>query len=281
MVNVLKDAFGPDTDDEDDIDNDGEGMITGEEDDNDEPEDDQDDENDDQDGENGDGEGDPPSDPAGEAAAAPVVPPAGFVPVQAVTAARAKNRELEAELNQLRQQYDPAFQVPEAGTPEYQRYQQEVVQREIINTNLNASERFARKAHGEALVDSTKEWFESLAASNPQRAAQILTSEDPYEEAISEYNKSKEQETELEGYRAWVAAGKPTTPPPVPPKKPIKPSEFAARQASEAAKTPPPRTKAAPPKTLLDAPSAGGAKGIKTGPVGVGVAFRDTFGNKG
>ena len=207
-------------------------------------------------------------------------PPAGFVPVKAVQDLRQKNRDLEAQVLAVRREYDPAFKAPEKDDPGYEAYQESLRAQERVNSNLNASERYARRTYGEEKVDTVKDWFETLANSNPQRAGEILTSDDPYEEAIKAYDATHAEQTELEEFRAWKAAKAnggepPVAPPPAPPApKVMTPSEQKAAQAAAD------QARNAPPKTLATARDAGnGGKGKPAEKTGAGTAFDDAFDN--
>lgn len=233
------------------------------------PEDDQDEDLD----PDADDETPPAETPAEEA---PVAPP--VVPASVVKKLRDDKRALQAQLQQLRQQYDPAFQAPDPTDPGYATWQANNEAMIRINATLDTSERYARKTHGEEKIDAVKEWFETLCATDPQRGAEILNSEDPYEEAIAEYDKTRVDEDELAEFRAWKAAGKTGTPasPPAPPKKaPVPPSQFKLK--TPAPKPAPRQAPPPPPQGLSSIPNSGGKKSGKGEAIGSQAAFDDTF----
>lgn len=198
----------------------------------------------------------PPASPTEPPAAEPVqaepgskpVEP-GFVPVTAMLDERDKRKQLEQELEQYRSQQkqteQPAppdiFEDPEG----WQAYQAQQFQGALYSQRLDMSYRFAAQSHGQETVDAAMEWGMKRCASDPHFNAMVMNNPDPVGFAVQQYQReqvaSQVDLSEFEQFKAWKQAQEAVTPPAINPQ-------------------------VTPPKSIVSAPSAGGAQQIAMGP---------------
>lgn len=168
---------------------------------------------------------------------------------------------------------EPEFVVPDPvkQPAEYAAYQETMFQFNLMNERMNNSEKFARKEHGNELIDKVRDYATTRMDTDPQFANLVTTSADPYEEAVKAYREAEE----LKEYRTWVANGKkpleqPGTPPVAQPTPQSQPAPVLVAPVAK------PQPVVEPlPGSIVDQPSSGGITAVPTGP---GTAFDDTFG---
>lgn len=182
-----------------------------------------------------------------ETPAEPAKPEPGFVPFAAVLDERDKRKELQAEIERMRQA-QPAptpqaipdmFEDPEgytsalATTFEQKLYQQQ----------LNMSDRFAQNQYGEELTTAAKQWAFEKCNTDPYFNAKVRESGDPVGYAVKEYQRDQIVSTvtpdDFKQFTAWKQAQAGLTPAPT------------AQETPSPAKP--------PPRSLASAPSAGPA----------------------
>lgn len=192
-----------------------------------------------------------PAEPVAEPApvetpAEPAKPEPGFVPFAAVLDERDKRKELQAEIERMRQA-QPAptpqaipdmFEDPEgytsalATTFEQKLYQQQ----------LNMSDRFAQNQYGEELTTAAKQWAFEKCNTDPYFNAKVRESGDPVGYAVKEYQRDQIVSTvtpdDFKQFTAWKQAQ-------------------ATMATPTAQETPSPAKP--PPRSLASAPSAGPA----------------------
>jgi len=160
------------------------------------------------------------------------------------------------------------------------------IQLNTVNVTLNTSERFARKEHGNEVVDKVRDWALAKFETDPSFATKVLTDPDPYEVAIKAYNDEQlsavtskidpeilkgldeEEIALLRKHRAEKSGG----------------GQNAGGSTAETnqprgddGKFAAPRRKVdAPPGSIISEPSGGKSAGEPA--VGEGVAFLDAFG---
>lgn len=182
-----------------------------------------------------------------------------MVPVSAVQQERERRQAAEARLAAL----EAAQSAPEMPDPEYDpaAYQQAIasqLQFQVQQDRLNMSEDFARQKHGEPLVDEAKQWALDQIKTRPGFHQEVLTSRNPYEFVVQSFRKDQ-------------IASKITDP--------AQFDQFLAWQQAQAAINPAPTAPSLtpvviPPRSQVNAPSAGGVTHVPQGP---GQAFDALF----
>ncbi len=190
---------------------------------------------------------------AGETPTLQVTPPAqpepGHVPVAALLDERDKRKALERQLADLK------AQTPEGPAPEPTPAQQMWALRMDVSRELMVSQ------HGEAEAQALHEWGEAKCGSDPHFNAQVYASKNPY--AFIRQARQREMllaevsPDDLEDYKAWKAA----------------------KANGQATPTPQPTLQPTPtpPRSLANAPNAGGAGAVAETPLGPGAAFSQTI----
>jgi hypothetical protein len=242
-----------------------------------------------------------PAEPAAEAPAGQGEPAAEpkMVPIEALHEARRRAQEAEERLSRVG---TPAKEGEEQAPPprrfrdpkeDPEGFAEDVfgnVQMNLVNQTINMSERFARKEHGDELIDKVRDWALAGFDNDPAFAQRVLTDPDPYGVAITEYNRhvaadraSKLPQEVLEGLddeelamlRSHRAAKQAAT---TPSGGSTAGNSSQPRDDKGQFQAPPPRRQVeAPPASLTDAPGTS-RRGHGAIPTGQGVAFGDTFG---
>jgi len=196
-----------------------------------------------------------PSPPAEQPANAA---PEGYVPLAALLAERDKWKALEAQIPKPQAAPPPVIGPAPDVFADPEGFQAWNDQR-IVNATLNISEVMAREKYGEELVDAAKSWATEQFQTRPGFAQEVLSKPHPYGFAVQQYqmNQSVSQlggdPERIKAFLAWEQAQ-------------------SAQQGAAPAVPPPPQER--PPKSIANAPSAGGTQHIAVGP---GVAFDDTI----
>lgn len=208
----------------------------------------------------------------------------GMVPHGALHAARekakAKQSALQAEIDALKaagtkpevkadETVDEEFVPPDPAKDPvgYAKYMDQRIEINTLNTNLNFSERFARKEHGNEKVDEAFAWFQSMAPQYPDVYNKTIRSQDPYGEMMSMYANVKQTEElreidpdKLAAFRAWEAAN----------------AKVSTDDKSQKTQPDDKSTKKTPPKSIASGSTDGGKKEPE-GDTGPGVAFGNAF----
>jgi hypothetical protein len=208
--------------------------------------------------------------PTAQPATPPVVPEGTpkeepiMVPLAALHETRDKVKALEAQLEQFRPRPQPqqpvAIPDPLDDPEGYHLFQEQRVQQAIFNNTLNISEEMARGTHGDELVNAAQQWAQQQFAANPALYAEFSQQRNPYGYIVQQYQRQQMlsrlggDPKEIEAYLAWKQAS-------------------AATQQQPAAPAANPATPA-PPRSIVDAPSAGGVQHTASGP---GVAFDEVI----
>lgn len=252
-------------------------------------------------GKNKDGEGDEGEEagktPTGEETDQNDVTPDadGKVPHGALHAERERRKAKEAELaainaelqalknspppvkqpeNNQQQEQEVKIPDPKEDPEGYHRFMEERAEFRALNQNLNLSERFARKNHGDEIVEAGLEWLKGVAQKSPALHREIVLSDDPYEKMIelktsAELQQSAEglnmSKDDVEAFRKWQEAQKSV--------KNGKNSEGGKTTAQSQSQQPKGDT---PPASIVDDVADGGGKAPE-GKVGGGTAFDNTF----
>lgn len=182
-----------------------------------------------------------------EAAPEPAKPEPGFVPFAAVLDERDKRKELQAEIERMRQAQPAAqpqplpdmFEDPEGYTSALA----QTFEHRIYQTQLQMSERFARNQYGEELTTAAKEWAIEKCNHDPHFNAKVRESGDPVGYAVQEYQRdqivSSVTPDDFAQFTAWKQA--------------------QAGLAQPATQQEPTSQAKPPPRSLASAPSAGPA----------------------
>ncbi|OWQ98013.1 hypothetical protein [Sphingopyxis witflariensis] len=182
-----------------------------------------------------------------EPAPEPAKPEPGFVPFAAVLDERDKRKELQAEIERMRQAQPAAqpqpipdmFEDPEGYTSALA----QTFEQRIYQTQLQMSDRFAQNQYGEELTTAAKQWAFEKCNQDPHFNAKVRESGDPVGYAVKEYQRdqiaSNVTQDDFTQFMAWKQAQAGLTPAPTPSDNPspAKP----------------------PPRSLASAPSAGPA----------------------
>lgn len=184
------------------------------------------------------------------------------VPIKAMLDERDRYREekqrreqLERELAALRQKEPEkapdVFEDPEG----YRRHIEQQNAYQVARLRFEMSEEMALGRHGADVVAQAKEWALQKAKSEPWFEQRILSSRNPYEFIVAEYKREtrfgKVDDSEWDQFQKWKEAQAQISP------------------APEATSKPP-----TPPKSIANAPSAGGVAAVAIGP---GRAFDEMF----
>lgn len=216
---------------------------------------------------------DPPRAPDGKFISpkdAPLTPAAepGHVPISALLDEREKRQQSEREIERLNEQLRSNQPPPEA--PQIDEDTARLVETRVLSSKLDISEDMARQRHGDELVEAAQKWGRERMAKSPDFAREVLSERNPYERVVQEYQRDQIVQSlkpgDLDAFRAWQAAQ--ANPPAIQPV--IEPAAPALVPAA-------PPAPAAPPRSIAQAPSAGGMQTVPSGP---GQAFDSLF-NKG
>jgi hypothetical protein len=203
----------------------------------------------------------PEAPPAAEAPPAPPsAPPApepGHVPISAMLDEREKRQALERQLAEIQaKQKEAQAQAQATELPADVRQAQQLwalrmdVSRELIASQV-----------GEAEAQALHDWGVAKCDADPHFNAQVFASKNPY--AFLRQARQREQllaevsPDDLDDYRAWKAA--------------------KAQGSQAPAPTPQPTPVPTPPRSLADAPNAGGGGATPETPMGPGAAFASTI----
>lgn len=216
-----------------------------------------------------------PAPAATPAPATPVQPEPGHVPISAMLDEREKRQAAERALAalQAKQAAEPAPQRPDAtADPEAARkFDQNEMEMRLFAQNREFSRRFAVKEYGAETVAKVQEWAGARCDTDKAFNAKLLASDDPYELSVQEWKREQLLATvkpdDLDDYLAWRAAKDAGT---------LTPAHPAPAPATTVA--PPAPVSPPPPRSLVNAPSAGGADHTPSGP---GRAFDTLFSRKG
>jgi hypothetical protein len=177
----------------------------------------------------------------------PAPPPEpGHVPVAALLDERDKRKAAEKRLAEIE-----AGRKADVPPPEQTTAQQLWAVRMDLSRELLASQ------IGEAEVEALHQWGFEKCGSDPLFNQQVLQSKNPY--AFLRQARQREQllaevsPDDLDDYKAWKAA--------------------KAQGAQAPAPTPQPTPVPTPPRSLANAPNAGGAGALSETPMGPGAAF--------
>lgn len=196
----------------------------------------------------------PVSQPAPAPAAEQPKPEPGHVPLSALMDERDKRKAAEDRARALEEQQpakEPAYLDPDTENA-------------LLQLRLNTSEELVRDKEGDETVDAAKAWAIERFKTSPAYQAEVLAKPNPYKFVVAEHKAHlKLQATQdidlsdLDAFKAWKAAGGTSAAPPA--------------QAQQ----PPPTQQASPPRSLAQAPSAGGD--VDTRPQGPGSSFKALF----
>jgi hypothetical protein len=199
-----------------------------------------------------------------------------MVPLSALLKERNKRQEKPAAPAAAAEE-PVEVEIPDPATDPkgYFDYQQSVITTNIVNNNLNVSERFARKEHPAELVDAVRTWALAKFDTDPEYAKKVLFDADPYGVAIADYQ-AEQRGNKLQGLTdaeidelIAIREGKGSTQTPAAgaAQKPAAEKPPAAQQKQDEAK---------PPRTIAEETNAGG-KTVDT-VAGPGKAFDSVFG---
>lgn len=154
-------------------------------------------------------EAEAPSDVEGDEATgedgAPPAPAekAGSVPLTALSDERKKRQALQAELDELKRQFQAAQQQTQtAPTPEKVpdlfedpearlRYHEQQAQRQALDYHLNTSELMAREKHGDQAVETATQAFREAIQKEPWLRQQLQQQRHPYGWIVSWHQQSQ------------------------------------------------------------------------------------------
>lgn len=189
----------------------------------------------------------------------------GDVPISALLDERERRQKAERETEQLQERLRSLS--PQVESPAIDDETANQIRIATLNTRLDISEDMARQRHGEEMIDQVQAWTKERMAASPAYANEVLSSRNPYEKAVQDYQRDQVVQSlkpgDLEQFRAWQAAQAVGAQPPADPAAPLAP-------VAAAPPTPPPT----PPRSIASAPSAGGAQAVPTGP---GQAYDAVF----
>lgn len=180
--------------------------------------------------------------------------PDGYVPLAALTDLR---KEFNSFKQSVQQQAPPPPPAPDhyADPDGYRAW----ADNQQIAERVEWSRQLAEVRHGPELVAQAQEWAADRFNRDPIFQQRAAIERDPYSFAIAEYQQAQALQMLsdpklLEQFRAF-ASGRASTP--------------------QAATPPPPQSPIAPPPSITQAPAAGGAQSVPTGP---GQAYGAIFG---
>jgi hypothetical protein len=189
---------------------------------------------------------------AGETPTLQVTPPPpepGHVPVAALLDERDKRKALEKRLADLEAERKTEGPAPEPTTAQ-----------QMWGLRMDVSRELMVSQHGEAEAQALHEWGEAKCGSDPHFNAQVYASKNPY--AFLRQARQREMllaevsPDDLDDYKAWKAS---------------------KAQGGSPAPTPQPTPTPTPPRSLANAPNAGGAGAVAETPMGPGAAFASTI----
>lgn len=135
------------------------------------------------------------------------------VPLTALLAERERRQGAERERDELRARHTtqegglPEIVIPDPAVdlPGYIRVQQGINNMQLLNERMNVSERFARKEHGNEMVDKAMEWALGQFEANPAYEEQIMGQPDPYDVVIKDFQgRQRVAETEGDEYKQFL-----------------------------------------------------------------------------
>jgi hypothetical protein len=181
----------------------------------------------------------------------PPPPEPGHVPVAALLDERDKRKALEKRLADLEAERKTEGHAPEPTTAQ-----------QMWALRMDVSRELMVSQHGEAEAQALHEWGEAKCGSDPHFNAQVYASKNPY--AFIRQARQREMllaevsPDDLDDYKAWKASkAQGGSPAPTP----------------QATPSPTPT----PPRSLANAPNAGGAGAVAETPMGPGAAFASTI----
>ena len=168
-----------------------------------------------------------------------VKPEPGHVPMAALLDERDKRKALESRLAEFERMQAPQAPDPNLDPVAWQQHQLQGVHQAVIDTRLNMSEVAAKRHYGAELTEAAKTWALDQFQANPAFQAQVLNNPDPYDYAITAYQRdqiaSQVTVDDFKAFSAWKTA--------------------QAQVAAAPAATP----QSAPvPRSIASTPSAGG-----------------------
>ena len=163
----------------------------------------------------------------------------GFVPEATLMAEKERRRALESRLADMERAQASPPPDPNLDPVGYQQHEMQSVRQEVIDTKLNMSESAAKRHYGPELTEQAKQWALEQFQSNPSFQTQVLNNPDPYDYAITAYQReqiaSQVTADDFKAFSAWKTA--------------------QAQVAAAPAATP----QSAPvPRSIASTPSAGG-----------------------
>jgi hypothetical protein len=166
-------------------------------------------------------------------------PETGHIPISALLDEREKRKALESRLAEFERMQAPQAPDPNLDPVGWQQSQIQGVHQAVIDTRLNMSEVAAKRHYGAELTEAAKQWSLQQFQSNPAFQAQVLNNPDPYDYAITAYQRdqiaSQVTNDDFKQFQAWKSA--------------------QAQVAAAPAATP----QSAPvPRSIASTPSAGG-----------------------
>jgi hypothetical protein len=187
---------------------------------------------------------------AGETPTLQVTPPPepGHVPVAALLDERDKRKALEKRLADLEAERKTDGPAPEPTTAQ-----------QMWALRMDVSRELMVSQHGEEEAKALHEWGEAKCGSDPHFNQQVYASKNPY--AFIRQARQREMllaevsPDDLDDYKAWKAS----------------------RASKDAGGTPALQPTPTPPRSLANAPNAGGAGAVAETPVGPGAAFASTI----
>ena len=120
-------------------------------------------------------------------------------------AAELRARELEEQLSQ-NQQKDPTSVFEDENT--FRSEISDEIRNQVVQNNLELTERFARKIHGDEAVDSAIDWFKSAAESSPLLLEKFHKSGNDVDEVVNLHKAHLEAEkmTDIDAYKEQLKA---------------------------------------------------------------------------
>lgn len=212
--------------------------------------------------------------------------PEGYVPIAALLDDREKRQKAQAEADELKAQIkkltekrapSPSYQDdPEAWARSLEQRTQEIKR----DTKFEQSEMFAVDKYGSELVEAAKAWSEEKAKSEAAQygysplVTMIHHQRHPLDWVVKEYQQAKWLAEVGNDRDAWVKKRYSELSASTDPNAPPANNAGGSPQPGTPQNTKPPFV---PPKSLVNAPSAGGM--TKGTPIGGGVAFDAVFPN--
>jgi hypothetical protein len=178
---------------------------------------------------------------------------AGHVPISAMLDERERRQAAERRLAEVEARLAPAAPL----APE------QAQQAQLWALRMDLSRELVVGKHGEAEADALQQWGVARCDADPAFNAQVYQSRNPYE--FIRQARQREQllaevsPEDLDDYRAWKAG------------------RTAGASPEPAAPAAAPLSPSPPPRSLADAPNAGGSGAQAQIPIGPGAAFAQTI----